>query len=104
MATDMQEDTPGRVETSATTHGGTDIDGLMQILFQQQLEQGRQAREDWRAIRENWCAIREERRAMNAQMDQLIKRLDRLFYLVVGFGSASLAGLIAILIKLFLDG
>ena len=41
---------------------------------------------------------------MNAQMDQLNKRLDRLFYLVVGFGSASLAGLVAILIKLFLDG
>lgn len=76
----------------------------MQILFQQQSEQGRQAREDWRAIRENWCAIREERRAMNAQMDQLNKRLDRLFYLVLGFGSASLVGLIAILIKLFLDG
>ena len=106
MATDMQEDTPGRVEASATTPVGTieDIDGLMRILFQHQLEQGRQAREDWRAIRENWCAISEERRAINAQMDQLNKRLDRLFYLVVGFGTASLVSAAAILIKLFLDG
>ena len=91
MATDMQEDTPGRVEASATSGAiPTGVEGQVQILSNLLLELDRRARED--------------SRAMNAQMDQLIKRLDRLFYLVVGFGSASLAGLVAILIKLFLDG
>ena len=91
MATNMQEDTPVRVEASATS-GATlvEVEEHARILFQLLLEGNRQAREN--------------SRAMNAQMDQLNKRLDRLFYLVLGFGSASLVGLVAILIKLFLDG
>ena len=94
MATDMQEDAPGRVEESATSGaipGG--IEGHLQIL----LQLSRQAREDARATREDF-------RAMNARIDQLNDGIDRLFYAIIGFGSALMVGLAAILIKLFLDG
>ena len=91
MATDMQEDTPGRVEASATSDSiPAGVEGQVQILSNLLLELDRRARED--------------SRAMNAQMDQLNKRLDRLFYLILGFGTASLVSAAAILIKLFLDG
>ena len=105
MATDMQEDTPGRVEESATSGaipGG--IEGQVQILLQIVLEQGRQAREDSRATREDLRDMREDSRAMNARIDQLNGRIDRLFYWILGFGSASIVSAAAILIKLFLDG
>lgn len=98
MATDMQEDTPGRVEESATSGaipGG--IEGQVQILLQLVLEQGRQAREDSRATREDLRDMREDSRSTN-------RRIDRLFYSILGFGSASVVGIAAILIKLFLDG
>ena len=98
MATDMQEDTPGRVEESATSGaipGG--IEGQVQILLQLVLEQGRQAREDSRATREDLRDMREDSRVTNG-------RIDRLFYWILGFGSASVVGIAAILIKLFLDG
>ena len=75
------------VEGSAISSG---VEGHVQILLQLVLEQGRQSRED--------------SRAMNARMDQLNGRIDRLFYWILGFGSASLVSAAAILIKLFLDG
>ncbi len=94
MATDMQEDAPGRVEASATSGAiPAAIEEHLQIL----LQLSRQARENARATREDF-------RAMNARIDQLNDGIDRLFYAVIGFGSASVVGLAAILIKLFLDG
>ena len=94
MATDMQEDTPGRVEASATSGAiPAAIEEHLQILRQL----SRQAREDARATREEF-------RAMNARMDRLDAGIDRLFYAIIGFGSALMVGLVAILIKLFLDG
>ena len=91
MATETQEDITSRVERSATSgaiSGG--VEGQVQILLQLMLEQGRQAREDFRVTRE-------DSRATNA-------RIDRLFYWILGFGTASLVSAAAILIKLFLDG
>ena len=94
MATDMQEDTPGRVEESATSGAITDVvERHLQIL----LQLSHQVREDARAAREDF-------RAMNARIDQLNDGIDRLFYAILGFGSALMVGLAAILIKLFLDG
>ena len=84
MATETQEDMTTRVERTATSGAiSSGIEGQVQILLQLMLEQGRQAREDS-------CAT-------NA-------RIDRLFYWILGFGSASLVSAAAILIKLFLDG
>lgn len=84
MATETQEDMTTRVERTATPGAiPAGIEGQMQILLQLILEQGRQAREDSRATN---------------------SRIDRLFYWILGFGSASLVSAAAILIKLFLDG
>ena len=91
MATERQEDITAVAERSATSSAiPSGVEGQVQILLQLILEQGRQAREDSRVARE-------DSRALNG-------RIDRLFYWILGFGSASLVGLIAILIKLFLDG
>lgn len=68
-------------ERREDTPGGAE--GQARILLQLLLERGRQAREDSRALN---------------------GRIDRLFYWILGFGSASAAGIAAILIKLFLDG
>ena len=87
MAAERQEDMTRGVEGSAISSG---VEGHVQILLQLVLEQGRQSRED--------------SRAMNARMDQLNGRIDRLFYWILGFGSASLVSAAAILIKLFFDG
>lgn len=91
MAAEMQEDMAGRAEGTAASGaivGG--VEGQAQILLQLMLEQGRQARED--------------SRAMNARMDQLNERVDRLFYQILGLGSALTVGVAAILIKLLVDG
>ena len=87
MAAERQEDMTRGVEGSAISSG---VEGHVQILLQLVLEQGRQAREDARSARE-------DSRATNG-------RIDRLFYWILGFGSASVVGIAAILIKLFLDG
>ena len=98
MVAERQEDTPGGAEeyaTSGAISGG--VEGQVQILLQLMLEQGRQAREDSRATREDF-------RAINAWIDQLNGRIDRLFYWILGFGSALVIGVVAILIRLLLDG
>ena len=90
MVAERQDDMTGGVEGSAAPGaipGG--VEGHVQILLQLLLEQGRQARED--------------SRAMNARMDQLNGRVDRLFHWILGFGSALAIGVAAILIKLFVD-
>lgn len=90
MAAERQEDMTGGVGGSGTSGailGG--VEGHAQILLQLLLEQGRQAREDSRDA--------------NARMDQLNGRIDRLFYRILGFGSALTIGVAAILIKLFVD-
>lgn len=84
MVAERREDTPEGVEGSATSGAiPAGVEGQVQILLQLLLEQGRQAREDSRALN---------------------GRIDRLFYWILGFGSASVVGIAAILIKLFLDG
>lgn len=91
MAAERQDDMTGGEEGSAASGailGG--VEGHVQILLQLLLEQGRQARED--------------SRDMNARMDQLNGRVDRLFYWILGFGSALTVGVAAILIKLLVDG
>ena len=87
MAAERQEDITRGVEGAAISGG---VEGHVQILLQLVLEQGRQSRED--------------SRAMNGRMDQLNGRIDRLFYWILGFGSALMVGVVAILVKLFLDG
>ena len=111
MVAERQEDTPAGAEASATSGAiPTGIDGQMQILLQLVLEQGRQAREDsratredLRAMREDSRAMREDSRAMNARIDHLNGRIDRLFYWILGFGTALVIGVVAILIRLLLD-
>lgn len=91
MAAEMQEDMTGCAEGTAAS--GAIVGGVeeqAQILLQLMLEQDRQARED--------------SRAMNARMDQLNERVDRLFYQILGLGSALTVGVAAILIKLLVDG
>lgn len=84
MVAERREDTPGGAEGSPTSGAiPAGVEGQVQILLQLLLEQGRQAREDSRA---------------------LSGRIDRLFYWILGFGSASIVGVVAILIKLFADG
>ena len=92
MAAERQQDdmtggAEGSVASGAIVGG---VEGHVQILLQLLLEQGRQARED--------------SRTMNARMDQLNGRVDRLFYWILGFGSALTVGVAAILIKLLVDG
>ena len=84
MVAERREDTPAGADGSATSGAiPSGVEGQVQILLQLILDQGRQAREDSRAT--------------NA-------RIDRLFYWILGFGTASLVSAAAILIKLFLDG